>query len=76
MTGTVAFAILFMLNLFLISPEDNIPKEPDFLDLIVGVKDLQIGYDENCYLFSNSEFRCNEDKGDPIELALAEEPLM
>ena len=43
--------------------------------MIVGIKDLQIGTSSDCYLFSNSILRCNENKDDPMGLALAEKPL-
>lgn len=55
--------------------EESILKNPDYIDKIVGIKDLQIGYGTDCYFFSDSTFRCNEDKGDPMEIVLAERPL-
>lgn len=73
MTG-LSTIILLSLNVLVTCQEETILKDPEYLDIIVEVKDLQIGEGEDCYLFSNSIIRCNEDKGDPMELALAEQP--
>ena len=73
MKGLSTFVFL-TLNVLSTCQEETILKDPDYLDIVVGVKDLQIGEGEDCYLFSNSIIQCNEDKGDPMELALAEQP--
>ena len=67
--------IFLALNILLTWQEDGILKDSNYLDIIVGIKDLQIGKSSDCYLFSDSILRCGEDKGDPMELALAEQPL-
>ena len=78
MTGLSAITFLALyipLNILVTWQEDVSLKDPDYLDMIVWIKDLQIGTSSDCYLFSNSILRCNENKDDPMGLALAEKPL-
>ena len=78
MTGLSAITFLALyipLNILVTWQEDVSLKDPDYLDMIVGIKDLQIGTSSDCYLFSNIILRCSENKGDPMGLALAEKPL-
>ena len=67
-------SIFLTLNVLVTCQEETIPKDPQYLDIIVGIKDLQIGEEKDCYLFSNSIIRCNEDEVGPMELALGEQP--
>ena len=67
-------SIFLTLNILVTCQEETILKDPQYLDIIVGIKDLQIGEGKDCYLFINSIIRCNEDEVGPMELALGEQP--
>ena len=58
-------SIFLTLNVLVTCQEETILKDSQYLDIIVGIKDLQIGEGKDCYLFSNSIIRCNEDEVGP-----------
>ena len=70
------FKFLYRLVLFLEISAANAQRSAQLADLLVGVKDLKIGYIYNgqtCYLTGSAIFNCNAD-GDLLELAHAPSP--